>query len=77
MIKTSKGCEFPTQNAMIDKIISIGKADEKLPNIFEINCECGNCIIMDTHVYTCENCKTVYRVTPCSNDNIDSVVKNR
>ncbi len=70
----SCNCTFDSNQAVIDKVRSKEMHDAPLPNPFNIKCECGSEIVMDTHVYTCNNCASVYGVTPCHADDINSVV---
>lgn len=74
MITTNKGCSFPTNEAVIDKIRAIGKADTPIDNSLQFTCNCGEAITMTSYVYNCPKCLTVYGVTPCSADDVNNVI---
>ncbi|HEY8364658.1 MAG TPA: hypothetical protein VIK84_03720 [Haloplasmataceae bacterium] len=69
------GCEFETNQALIDKVRAKGAADNLMPTPAHIECVCGNTIIMTTLVYKCPHCKMTYGITPCSCEDHSYIVK--
>jgi hypothetical protein len=74
-VKSKCGCEFPSNKHVADKVRLKGAANQAMPTSAEIECECGNMIVMDTLVYKCPHCKMTYAVTPCSADDHSFIVK--
>lgn len=67
-------CTFENNKAVLDKVREKGFSNDKMDFEYEIDCECGNSVTMNTFETKCENCGGIYTVTPCSQDSIDNVV---
>lgn len=62
-----------TGKEIVDRLRSKGKANLKLTTPYEIKCECGEDVVMETFVTVCDNCKMTYAITPCSQDDINNI----
>ena len=71
----SEGCEgsLGKGKEVIDLVRIKGYSNEKMDNPMEINCECGEKLLMETFEAKCPNCGMVYGVTPCHADSIENV----
>lgn len=74
-VKMKCSCEFDTNEAVIDKIRSIGAQNRPMPSIAHITCECGESIEMNTLVFQCPHCAMTYGITPCSAEDHSYIVK--
>ncbi|MGL5540709.1 MAG: hypothetical protein ACRDBX_03635 [Erysipelotrichaceae bacterium] len=52
--------------ASVDKLRMMGFSEGALPIPVELQCSCGESILMDTFEFKCPHCNMVYGVTPCS-----------
>jgi hypothetical protein len=75
MVIAKCGCEFSTNQSLVDKVRELAAQDKQMSNPALIDCECGKQIEMTTLVYKCPHCKMTYAVTPCSADDHNFIVK--
>jgi Zn finger protein HypA/HybF involved in hydrogenase expression len=60
------GGSFESGQQVVDKVRTMGFAEQALPMPLEIKCEeCGTDFAMETFEAKCPKCETVYGVTPC------------
>jgi len=69
----SCGCDFTKNTLVVDKVRAKGVSKDLLPDVLNIDCECGQTFEMRYHEDNCPNCHMVYGVTPCSNDSAANV----
>lgn len=70
----SCGCEFNTPKDVLERVRAKGVANDKMDVTYEIECECGNTVVMEKFETHCDNCDGIYTVTPCSQDNPEKIV---
>ena len=61
-------CELETNELVKQTVIEKGFSNDPLENPFQIKCECGNELVMETFLTTCQECNTDYAITPCHQD---------
>lgn len=67
-------CTFNNNQEVLDKVREKGFSDSMMDFTYELKCQCGNTVKMNTFETKCNSCNGIFAVTPCSQDSIDNVV---
>ncbi len=60
------GGSFETGQQVVDKVRTMGFAEQAMPMPLDIKCEeCGTDFVMETFESVCPECEMVYGVVPC------------
>ncbi len=67
-------CIFETNRAVLDKVREKGFSNDPLTQSYELDCKCGATVTMTTFETKCNNCDGIFVVTPCSQEDANSIV---
>ncbi len=67
-------CTFEDNQAVLDKVREKGFSDQMMDSNYELECSCGEQIVMNTFEKQCPSCSGIFVVTPCSQDSIENIV---